>query len=480
MKQWSPLQHDIFTFVEIGAGNAIIEAVAGSGKSTTIIECLSRIPKDKQSIFLAFNKTIADELKAKGVNARTFHSLTYMPVIKAKRATAVDQDKLRKIIQNELRGNESYIYGNFINKLVSLGRQTGIGCLIPDNQSEWFKVIYQYDLQLDHEEATYETAIELCSKVLRLSNSSSMVDFDDLLYLSVKDGLSLPKFDFVFVDEAQDTNAIQRAILRKIMKPTTRIVAVGDSSQAIYGFRGADSDSMSLIATEFNCVKLPLTVTYRCPTSVVEFAKRYVSEIESAPNAAEGKVTHLDKKWSHEHFVAKDLVVCRTTKPLIKLAFKLIREKVPCYMLGKEIGQGLKTLINSRKAKSIDMLEKKLELWQDREVEKAIAKQQEATAEAIRDKVASIFAIIEGMSDKDRTVDGLLNTIDLLFSDKTNATILSTIHKAKGLEANRVFWLNSSQCPSKWAKLDWQVKQEYNLCYVAITRAKQELFLIEE
>ncbi len=480
MKQWSLYQHKIFQFVESESGNAIIEAVAGSGKSTTIIECLSRIPKDKQSIFLAFNKTIADELKAKGVNARTFHSLTYMPVIKNKRATAVDQDKLRKIIQNELRGNESYIYGSFVAKLVSLGRQTGIGCLLPDTQNEWFKIVYQYDLQLDHEEADYDTAVELASKVLKLSNASQMVDFDDLLYLSVKDGLVLPKFDFVFVDEAQDTNAIQRAILRKIMKPTSRIVAVGDSSQAIYGFRGADSDSMNLIATEFNCIKLPLTVTYRCPTSVVDYAKRYVTEIESAPNAELGKVTHLNKAWTHEHFAAQDLVVCRTTKPLIKLAFKLIREKVPCYMLGKEIGQGLKVLINSRRAKTIEQLEKKLDIWADRECEKAIAKQQEATAEAIRDKVASIYAIIESLPDKDRTVDGLLSTIDFLFSDKSNATVLSTIHKAKGLESNRVFWLNSSQCPSKWAKLDWQIKQEYNLCYVAITRAKQELFLIEE
>ena len=91
-----------------------------------------------------------------------------------------------------------------------------------------------------------------------------MANFDDLLYLAVKDGISLPKFDFIFVDEAQDTNAIQRALLRKIMKKTSRVVVVGDPAQAIYGFRGADSESMNLIAEEFDCKRLPLSISCRC------------------------------------------------------------------------------------------------------------------------------------------------------------------------------------------------------------------------
>ena len=74
----------------------------------------------------------------------------------------------------------------------------------------------------------------------------------------------------------------------------------------------------------------------------------------------------------------------------------------------------------------------------------------------------------------------LIRTIERLFEDKRGVTTLATIHKAKGLEANTVYWLNSSQCPSKYARQDWQKQQEANLCYVAATRAKRELVLIEE
>jgi len=51
---------------------------------------------------------------------------------------------------------------------------------------------------------------------------------------------------------------------------------------------------------------------------------------------------------------------------------------------------------------------------------------------------------------------------------------------SRPLEAHKVFWLNSSKCPAQWARQDWQKQQEENLCYVAATRAKAELVLIEE
>lgn len=71
----------------------------------------------------------------------------------------------------------------------------------------------------------------------------------------------------------------------------------------------------------------------------------------------------------------------------------------------------------------------------------------------------------------------LLAAIDELFADKANAITLATIHRSKGLEANKVVWLNYD-FRSKWARQDWQKQQEKNLCYVAATRAKIELVLI--
>ena len=154
--------------------------------------------------------------------------------------------------------------------------------------------------------------------------------------------------------------------------------------------------------------------------------------------------------------------------------------RIPAKIMGREIGQGLKSLITKLNAKGIDNLVLKLDVWADRESEKAIAKQQESRVEAIRDKAEAILCLIEGMLETERTIPALLAIIDSLFSDSKGKITLATIHKAKGLEADTVFWLNSSQCPAKWAKSDWQIQQENNLCYVAVTRAKQTLVLIEE
>src|SRR3546814_9596201 len=75
--------------------NAIVEAVAGSGKSTTIIEAMKKVRGN--SIFLAFNKAIADELKAKGVNARTFHSLVFSPVMRRSEEHTSELQSLMRI-----------------------------------------------------------------------------------------------------------------------------------------------------------------------------------------------------------------------------------------------------------------------------------------------------------------------------------------------------------------------------------------------
>lgn len=337
-----------------------------------------------------------------------------------------------------------------------------------------------HDLEPDSEFADIGKGIAIAQQLLGWSNESNLVDFDDMLYFAVKDGLVLPKFDNVFVDEAQDTNAIQRAILRKIMKPTSRLFAIGDPAQAIYGFRGADSESMRLIKEEFECTEMPLTVTYRCAKNIVEYARQWVDHIQAAPGAVDGSVEELGTQWGTGVFKVNDLVVCRTTAPVISLAYRLLKARVPVRIQGKEIGAGLKSLIKKMGSRTIDHLINKLESWATREVEKATAKKQDSKVEAINDKKDAILCLIDGMDEDLRTIDHLYAVIDKLFADSVNVVILSTIHRAKGLEADRVFWLNSDKCPSPWAKQDWQVQQEMNLCYVAATRAKTTLFTIQE
>lgn len=471
--EYSKYQKAIFNFIESGKGNANVVAVAGSGKTTTIKKGyeLAR----GSVIFLAFNRSIADTLKAEGLNARTFHSLGYGPVTQAV-GKRVDGQKLDRLLKSNLNSEDEYFwYRSFCRRLVSLGKQVGIGThLCPDEYNVWLDLVDHYNLDVTHREATIDRGIEISRDLLSWSNSANYIDYDDMLYKIVQLDLKLKKYDFVFVDEAQDTNPIQRELLRRIMKPKSRLIAVGDPCQAIYGFRGADSDSMDQLAREFNSIELPLSISYRCPKKIVEYSQQWVEHIEAADNADDGEVNHLGA-WDVLDFKPADLVVCRKTAPLISLAYKMLGARVPVQILGRDIATGLINIIKKQKALDIDNLYDKLELYREKEVGRLLRQQKEAQAEALADKIEAINVLMEGCD----TIDCCIETINNLFEDKSAAIILCTIHKAKGLEAERVFWLDRFDCPMYFkGQRPWEAKQELNICYVAATRAKKSLNLI--
>lgn len=475
-RKWSKYQEAIFDFIQCDTGNLIIKAVAGSGKTTTIVEAIRRIPDTDDSIFLAFNKSIAEELKRRGVNARTFHSLTYGPVTRYQAVRSVDADKLSQLISEKFDEQNIAYYGAFMRRMVGLARNAGIGAVVEDIEQAWVDLAEHHDIELQSEYADFGTAIANSRKLLAWSNEDERVDFDDLLYMAVRNGISLPKFDWVFVDEAQDTNVIQRALLRKLVKAGTRIVAVGDPAQAIYGFRGSDSDAMDLIKADFGAVELPLTVSYRCPLAVIAEAQTYVDYIEAAPNAAPGAVTDLGEKWGASTFKPLDMILCRLNAPLISVAYKLITAKVPAFIMGRDFGNSLKSFIGKLNARTIDSLQERIEQVTAREMEKAVAKRQDSKVQMLQDRLDCLVFMIGTLQETDRTVRALLDVIDLLFAEVDKAVKLSTIHKAKGLEADHVYWLNPDA--QIRARRDWQQIQERNLGYVAVTRAKQELTYI--
>jgi DNA helicase-2/ATP-dependent DNA helicase PcrA len=479
--QTTPAHQVIFDFLQSGTGSAIIDAVAGAGKTSTLIEGFGRIAGN--AIFLAFNKSIATALQARcpsHVSARTFHSLCYNPVLKSMGIRQVNVNKIDELLSTTLSETQYRMYASFIKRLIGLARNAGLDAIEPLNGERLYALVELHDLQLENERASEAEAIELARRTLEVSNREQAADFDDLLYFAVKNGVKLPRFDWVFVDEAQDTNAIQRAILRKLMGPNSRLVAVGDAAQSIYGFRGADSEAMNILAAEFNCQRFPLSVTYRCAQSIVRFAQQFVPEITAATGAPEGSVTEPES-WEPKEIVPGDLVVCRNVKPLLGLGYAMLRQRLPVKILGSEIGNGLVTLLGkcSRGTDSIDEATSRIEAWRDREVEKALSRKQEAKADAIEDKANTLIMLAEELPENARTVAELTRVLRELFAEKVNAATLSTVHKAKGLEAHRVWWLCPSLCPSKWAKQPWQIQQEQNIQYVAVTRAARELRLIE-
>jgi superfamily I DNA/RNA helicase len=356
--------------------------------------------------------------------------------------------------------------------------------MMPDvDEASLLDLVTKYDIEFDPEarDGGVAQGMAMARDALRYNNEQlSVIDFDDMLYFAAIMNAPLDKYSHVFLDEAQDTNKVQRVLLARMTSATSRIIAVGDPFQAIYGFRGADSSAMDNIKEEFGCVTFPLSISYRCPRKVIAMAQRIVPSIEARDGAPEGQVKQL-AMMELANFTALDLVLCRNVAPLITLAFRFLRAHKPVKVAGREIGEQLVSLIQKMRATSLEQLAEKLDEYTNTEVAKALSKRQEDKAERLSDQRDSVIAIIEGLPQGEDTVYDVIAVIRRLFVDDGNGgrTTLSTIHKAKGMEAHTVYILDGHLMPSKWAKQEWQMVQEQNLKYVAVTRALDSLFFIE-
>ena len=507
-------QQAVFDFIQKGRGNGVVEAVAGSGKTTTILQALQYIPSNRLVIFLAFNKDIATVLKERtremGVNnvdCLTLNALGLRAWKRLRPSSKVDGNKMGRIARDIMDGLENQYSQTlshhdesrwacmdlYFQQIVSLARKAKIAGLVPanlpgatglieDTTENWETLIEHYDIEFDEGHAKDEMCIRLAQAILRKACSDlNDIDFDDMFYFPLIFRCSFDKPDFLFIDEAQDVSDIQREILSKCMGPSTRLIAIGDPCQSIYGFRGSNPDSLGLIATKFNATRLPLSISYRCAKSVVEEAKTIVSHIEASATAPNGQVTNFGDKFSFKDFNSTDMIVCRNTAPLVAMAYALITNKIPCKVKGRDIGAGLVKLIEKMKATTVEGLKTKLAHWVQKETARLTKKDPDADTTSVTDKAETLNVFMA--SSKATQVTQLIEEIKALFSKDDNANedilTLSTIHKSKGLEAKRVWFLNRSLLPSKHAKSPWALAQENNLVYVAITRAKEALFYIE-
>lgn len=500
----SPQQEAIYAAVSDPQGGSLrVDAVAGAGKTTTLIQAVALM--QGSVAFAAYNKKIATEIEQRlgalgtlqaKVAAGTFHSFGFRAWRRVAPRVQVDDKKVLKLMQGLGIPEELQ---QFVRQAVSLAKQRAIGVVCPvGDPAAWQSLVDHFELdsllcggdtkgfdvlELDD---LVKQALGFSEHILRLSidSDSKTIDFDDMIYAPLVHDAQVWQNDWVLVDEAQDTNPARRALAKKMLKPGGRLVAVGDERQAIYGFTGADSDAMDLIEQEFGCTRLPLTVTYRCPKRVVTHARAWVEHItahESAPEGIVREILDQDFVMLPENDLQKDdAVLCRNTKPLVELAYGFIRRRIPCHVEGRDIGRNLLTLVNKWKTRSVDALLERLEKHLAKETERFLAKGQEMKAEALADRIDTIGVIARALP-AGSDLNALRAEIDRLFGDVEPGTpspnlTLSTIHKAKGREWNRVYLYGRNRfMPSKYARQEWQMLQEDNLCYVAITRAKQEL-----
>ena len=480
----SKFQKAIYVYIQKGKGNAVIDAVAGSGKSTTIVNALKLIPANESVLFLAFNKAIVEELKIKvgnlsNVDVRTLHSLGASAIMKTFKSQ-IDGSKYTTYINNAvkygaIRSNNTIpfdIQGQYkqnISKLVDLGRAS-----LCKSPTQLEALAEKHNIDLVDNEAT------AALRVIEWGESeTNVIDFTDMIYFPNVKALRMPKYKWVFIDECQDLNAAQREMFLQCVEPNGgRFIAVGDPRQAIYGFAGADVESFNLLKATPHTAKLPLSVCYRCDSSIINLAKDIVPQIEAREGALEGIV---DREAKVADIKDGDMVLCRVTAPLVNLCMKYISEGTKAYVKGRDIGANLINMIKKTNRKQIADVQVILERELTKIIGKVVAKTACSQAEAMEsdmyhnylDKMNVIGILSEGLT----TVDEVCARIETIFKDDNkNGICLSTIHKSKGLESDKVFILCEEKLYLKHCmKIEWMAEQERNLVYVAITRAKHYL-----
>ena len=518
----SPYQQRIFDFIQHETQNGVVSAVAGSGKTTTLLMAIDRIPEDKRILFMAYNKHIEQELIAKSdphpnLFIKTVHSFGFNALRNYNPRCIPNQTKYRKIFRDIIdyynTNNEAKIaiynfdkrhltVANKIKKLISNSIITNF----PEFTSEVIDLcnlgrLYNVDIDIKqkgvsllqklsktHSIPSENKQAEIAWYLTKLGvYYTNDIDFTDMIYLPIVLDLEVEQFDFVFIDECQDISTCQRHLMEKAIKPNGgRFIAVGDPAQAIYGFAGADEESFQALLSEPNTVIMPLSITYRCSKPIVDFVRPLNDQIQHQEGNEEGNIL---KEYSYKHIQDGDMILCRQTFPLVSLCIKFLSEGKKAYIIGSDIGTSLSRMIKNAKKTGMEYTMQNVLRILYTELQTNIQKIMEAHGmtkdEANNDeyitmtkeKIMAIEVLGRGITNP----DDVIKKINHIFSDnKKSGICLSTIHKAKGLENENVFILQPELLPSKKAVLDWQILQEKNLMYVAYTRAKKTLGFISD
>jgi hypothetical protein len=483
----SAYQSAIFDWIENGRGDGIVIAVAGSGKTTTLVQAAHRIKVS--SVFLAFNKHIAEELGKRlsgtGMVAKTFHSIGNGLVTKHLGRIRIDDKKYRKLVRTHFDGvvlpkdvRQDII--STASKLVDLARVTMTD--IRDKQA-------LRDLCNHHSLTPFPEAIDAVYPVVVKGISHAQthreIDFTDMIYLPLIWGLQPAKMQFVLVDECQDLNAMQLRLALSMRADGGRMLFVGDEKQAIYGFAGADAESFRRIKQVTGATELPLSICYRCPSSHLDLARAIVPQIEARPDAPVGEIIYEPKDDRlHEIVQEGDLILCRLTAPLVTWCIKLIQNRVAARVRGRDIGRDLLGILDKIYESRLGRFEYEdlpayLKSYETEQINYLVQRDaDESQIQSVADRVECLQVCFRSF-DAAKSLPALMDAIEGLFSDERSAVWMSTIHKAKGLENKRVLILKPDKLPLVWEdQQPWQFEQEMNLKYVALTRATETLIIM--
>ena len=462
----TPEQEAIVAAARDTNANLAVIARAGAAKTSTLVliaEALSRT----EILCLAFNKKIAEEMSERlpaNCEAKTLHGLGYKAWWQFTRAKMkVNDKKVGDLLKAELDAlspdDRSEAYEAFAETIDYIKKGKNAGWLPEDFIGHWKPLCDDASFfeSLPMEPSSLQ--MDLVRRVSRTSFEMALrgeIDFDDMIFCPALCSVSWPTPQLTLVDEAQDLSPINHHILKKIVK-NRRIIAVGDPLQAIYGFRGADVESLPNLSKMFSMTELRLTISFRCGRKITENARWLAKDMRSPEWAKEGEVRR-PISWSAAEIEEGDAIICRNNAPLFRMAIRMIERGLLPEISGRDIAGPLKKIMgNLGKPRDLRALAlSALDDWKAKELRRA----RDGAEGAIHDKYDCIKVILE----KTQTLGDAIAYLEHLLS-REGRVYLMTGHKSKGLEFDRVWFLDPHLC-----RLEYE--QDKNLKYVIETRAK--------
>lgn len=488
---------DYYGFEIDGNGRFLLSDFTITHNTSTLIAAMKMLPKRKSCLFIAFNKSIVEEIKEKikdhrNCTVRTIHGLGYTMLQRnVQKELNINEFKYRVYVKEHIQEltdaferfnltlKEFNDYAENIISLIDYARFN-----LAQSEREVKEIAVRYNIPVAYDECA------VAVKCLDWGKENiDTIDYTDMVWLPIELSLNAAglKFDWIFFDEAQDASLMAIELFKKCIKRGTRIICAGDPDQSIYMFAGASEDAFNKIISDRKTTLFTLPITYRCAKKIVKFANNIVEDIIPRDDAPEGVIV--------ENVVSADLrdgdmVLARSRTPLIAMYVLLLRRGMNCYIKGKEIGTNLIQLIDSVDGEELNRDIKKdglfVRLYERMFNERNILMQNtglDVHDATLLPRIMELYDCINALhilSDGINTRDELVERVDSIFKEDSSGICLSTIHKAKGLENDRVIILCNSALPSKLAKKDWEKVQEVNLQYVAYTRAKTMLGFFSE
>ena len=292
-------------------------------------------------------------------------------------------------------------------------------------------------------------------------------------------------FTNIYYDEFQDASLLHQKLIRYFKRTNGRFILIYDKNQAIYGFAGADCKATNNVDKLFMPIEhFQLPINYRCGSEILKYVNRnfHVGTLPR-PNANTGSIIRIDDTNLCNKVKPNDFIIGRKNQQLISVSLDLVRKGIKIYLSDKELVTKIIKTIKSTKQSTVDELLRHCKDTVDHYSKLKDSEKQKFNLEDIllittlidnfyRDHPDDMQDVVD-IKELTSYIQNMINV-----DNPDGCVRIMSIHKSKGLEAENVFVLNEGRVFTELARSKDMLQQERNLSYVALTRAKENLYLV--